>query len=231
MATNEKSLNRIWELDFLRGIALILMIYFHIIFDMENIYGFHVSTGSINYFIGKISVILFILLSGISSMLSRNNAKRALKLLLLALFITLATHFYSPKLGIKFGILHLLGACILMSPALKKLNRYLLLAFGSILIVLGSYITSISAPNDYFFILGITSNSFSSSDYYPLIPWLGVFLYGLALGKILYSTKQSVFSFSMGDNLVSSAGRHTLLVYIIHQPIIIGFFSLFSSSA
>ena len=231
MATTEKSLNRIWELDFLRGIALFLMIYFHIIFDMENIYGFHVSTGGINYFIGKISVILFILLSGISSMLSRSNAKRALKLLLLALLITLASHFYSPKLGIKFGILHLLGVCILISPSLKKLNRYLLFASGSILILLNSFTTSLSAPNDYFFILGITSKSFSSSDYYPLIPWLGVFLFGLALGKIFYSTKRSVFNFSMGDNLISSAGRHTLLVYIIHQPVIIGLFSLFSSSS
>jgi len=184
MSTNEKPLNRIWELDFLRGIALILMIYFHIIFDMENIYGFQVSTGGINYFIGKFSAILFILLAGISSTLSKNNSKRALKLLVLAMLITLVTHLYSSEFGIKFGILHFLGVCILISAVLKKPNAYLLFIFGSVLILLGTYTARISVSNDYFFILGLTSKSFSSSDYYPLIPWLGVFLYGLALGKI-----------------------------------------------
>lgn len=229
ITSNDKFPNRIWELDFLRGIALILMIYFHILFDMENIYGFHIITESgINYYIGKFSAILFILLSGISSILSRNNTKRALKLLLFAIIITIVTQHYNPALNIKFGILHFLGICILLTSIFKNLNKYFLLVYGCMLILFGSFVTSISAPNDYFFFLGITSKNFSSSDYYPLIPWLGIFLFGIALGNTFYSTRRSVFRCSLKDNFLSIAGRHTLLLYIIHQPVIIGIFFFFS---
>lgn len=90
---------RIWELDLVRGIALLLMIYFHIIYDLKEIYNFPVTYGSgVNFYIGKISAILFILVSGISVSLSRSNIKRALKVLIIALVITVVTHIYESSL-------------------------------------------------------------------------------------------------------------------------------------
>jgi len=92
--THSKS--RIWELDFLRGIALILMIYFHVIFDMKEFFDYPVSYSiGINYYIGKASAILFMLVSGISCSLSRSNIRRGLKVLGIALAITLVTHLYN----------------------------------------------------------------------------------------------------------------------------------------
>lgn len=223
---------RIWELDFLRGIALLFMIYFHIVFDMKELYGYAVNYASgFNYFAGKIAGILFILLAGLSSNLSRSNMKRGLRILVIALAITIFTYFYNPDYVIVFGILHFLAACILLLfPAFKKLHPALLMLVGTAIIIAGSFINKINAPFDYLFFLGITSKNFVSSDYYPLLPWSGLFLYGMALGKTLYAEKQSIFNFELKNNIISIAGRHTLLVYVLHQPLIIAALELIKMS-
>jgi uncharacterized membrane protein len=219
---NKRSKSRIWELDFFRGIALICMVYFHVIYDMKDIFGYNVDySSSINYLSGKAAVILFTLISGISCFLSRSNLKRGLKILGLAAVITLATHLYGPEYGIKFGVLHFLGTCILLYPLFRRINAYLLLLLGAASIAFGNYISAIQMPHDYFFIIGLTSGSFISSDYYPLFPWIGVFLFGIALGKFFYARKSSIFKFSLGDNPISFLGRHTLLIYMLHQPVIL----------
>lgn len=230
MKNMEAGRKRIWELDFLRGIALILMVYFHIIFDLNEFYSVPVNYYSgINYYIGKASAILFMILSGISSSLSRSNVKRGLKILGIALVITAVSHIYDPDFGIKFGILHFLGTSMLLYPLFSRLNKYFLILIGTGIIVLGKFISNIPVSNDYLFPLGLYSPTFVSSDYYPLIPWLGVFLYGIALGKILYSGKKSILPAEFRDNPVNIIGRHTLTIYLIHQPVILAILWLIHS--
>lgn len=219
---NEIRSGRIWEIDFFRGVALILMIYFHIVFNLKDIFGYNIDyTKGFNALTGRTAGTLFIVLSGISCTLSRNNIKRGLKILGLAMLITVATHLYNVDMGIKFGVLHFLGVSILLFPLLSRLNTNLLLALGTIIMILGNLIKHITLDFDYFFIFGITSNKFVSADYYPLIPWLGIFIYGIVLGKVLYKDRNSVFKFTLKDNIISWVGRHTLIIYMIHQPIII----------
>ena len=88
-------------------------------------------------------------------------------------------------------------------------------------------VKNITPDFDYLFIFGITSNNFVSSDYYPLIPWLGIFIYGIIIGKVLYKEKRSVFNYNMGNNIISWLGRHTLPIYMIHQPVLILLIALF----
>jgi uncharacterized membrane protein len=225
--------NRIWELDFFRGIALLLMIYFHFIFDMNEMFNYSVSyTSGINYYIGKISAILFIFISGISCSLSRSNIKRGLRVLAIALAITIVTHLYGAEFGIKFGILHFLGICMLLYPLIRPLNQFLLITVGTLIIIIGNYAQKIVVPFNFLFPFGITSNSFISSDYYPLLPWSGLFIYGVAFGKKFYSEKKSVLPISPENNFIirtiSAMGRSTLLIYVIHQPITIGILALIS---
>lgn len=225
--------NRIWELDFFRGIALLFMVYFHIVFNLNEFYGYPVAylTG-VNFYIGKASVILFMVVSGISCRFSRHIIKNALKILGIAMGITLVTHgvdyfavnvFHtqSPYIGIKFGILHFFGISMLLYPLLVKINRYVLLALGGAIIALGQVTVRMTVAHDYLFPLGIISSNFYSSDFYSLVPWLGVFIIGMVLGDFLYREKKSIFKFSMGDNPISAAGRNTLLIYVLHQPVII----------
>lgn len=223
--TKEKT--RIWELDFLRGIALLFMIYFHIIFDMKDIFGYNVEySKGFNYLTGRVAGILFILISGVSCTLSNNNIKRALKILTIAVTITIATHLYDVELGVKFGVLHFLGFSIMIYPFLNKLNEYLLAMLGTVILIFGNYVSKLNPGTDYLFIFGITSEKFVSSDFYPLIPWLGIFIYGIILGKIFYKDKTSVFNLQLKNNIVSWLGRNTLIVYIIHQPIILSIIGL-----
>lgn len=218
---NDKD-RRIWELDFLRGIALILMIYFHTIYDLKEFYGYQMNySDGLNFYIGKISAILFILISGISSSLSKSNANRGLKVLGIAMLITIITHLYAPDYGIKFGILHFLGISMLFTPVFIRLNKYLLIVIGVGILMIGNLVSGINTSANYLFPLGIIGNSFSSSDYYPLIPWLGVFLIGLSLSGFLYSERRRIFSFQMKGPGINIMGRNTLPVYLLHQPIIL----------
>ncbi|HHW31926.1 MAG TPA: DUF1624 domain-containing protein [Clostridiaceae bacterium] len=222
---------RIWELDFFRGIALLLMIYFHFIFDMNEMFNYPVSyTSGINYYIGKISAILFIFISGISSSLSRSNIKRGLRVLAIALVITVATHLYGAEFGIKFGILHFLGICMLLYPLIRPVNNYLLVIICTMAIILGYYAQKVVVPYNYLFPFGLTSISFTSSDYYPLFPWSGLFIYGVVFGKVFYSSKKSLLPFNPNNNVVVRAvsflGRNTLLIYLIHQPVTIAILTL-----
>ncbi|MDD2401333.1 MAG: heparan-alpha-glucosaminide N-acetyltransferase [Clostridia bacterium] len=213
--------NRIWGLDFLRGIALVLMVYFHIMYDMKEMYNYEVIYESgFNYYIGKASGILFILVSGISCSFSRNNTQRAIKLFFIAMGITILTHIYESDLGIKFGILHFLSLSILMSKIFLKINSYLLAVFGTIIIFLSRYVYLFNVNWNLFFPLGITTANFISSDYYPLIPWFGVFIYGLILGKKIYCKKTRRFSHIAKAGVIITLGKYTLPIYLIHQPVI-----------
>ncbi len=214
--------SRIWELDFLRGIALILMIYFHIIYDLKEFVNLPISySDGVNYILGKISAILFMLISGVCASLNGRITKRALKVLGIALAISIVTHIYNPEYGIKFGILHFLGISMLLSPLLSKIGKYKLLLLGIFIIALGIYVNNVKLSFDYLLPLGLTSNSFVSYDYYPLLPWSGIFLFGISLGKFIYNGKCSMFKCDLKDNMINKIGQKTLPIYLIHQPIII----------
>lgn len=214
---------RIWELDFIRGIALILMICFHILYDLSVFSNFKLNLDSGLYFlIGRASAILFILVSGMSCLLSKSSVKRGFIVLLCALLITLATYYISPDDNIVFGILHFFAISMIISSPFKKLNSIVLLILGTVIILTGTYLFKYIKPaGNALFPLGITSTSFSSADYYPLLPWFGVYLYGIAMGKILYKEKKSVIKIKLKNTPVNFLGRHTLLVYMVHQPVII----------
>lgn len=227
MEYQQKKKVRIWELDFFRGIALILMIYFHTVYDLKEFYNLPVAyEAGFNFYIGKLSAILFMLISGVSTYLSRSTTKRGLRVLLYAMILTVVSHLFNSYYGVKFGILHFLGLSMILSPLFKKINKYLLIIIALIIISLGDFMVNISTPFTFLFPLGIMGPGFLSSDYYPLIPWFGVFLIGMVLGQFLYTEKRSLFSFSLEHNLISKAGQNTLIIYLLHQPIIYGILML-----
>jgi uncharacterized membrane protein len=75
---------------------------------------------------------------------------------------------------------------------------------------------------DWLLPLGLHSPGFSSFDYFPLIPWLGIFLLGAALGKSVYAPRRSLLPWSLPQTFFNAAGRHSLIIYIAHQPVILG---------
>ena len=229
---------RIWEIDFLRGLSIILMVGYHLLYDLNAMAGYKRFLGvGINlfddywmaaqiFFAG-----LFVLLSGISSTLSRNNVRRALKLSGVAVLITVVTYVYDSSAAVHFGILHCLAVCILIYGLSFKAAKPGTIAAAAAAVFIMSAARSLllpagTVPFDWLLPFGITGGAYMSVDYFPLLPWLGVFLAGTVLGKTVYARKRSLIRRPWPETFINGAGRHSLLIYIVHQPIILAFLYL-----
>ncbi|MDQ2084893.1 heparan-alpha-glucosaminide N-acetyltransferase [Herbivorax sp. ANBcel31] len=216
------SSKRIWEVDMARGILIILMIVLHILFNLE--YFFEIS---INYSSGFTNVLRiavassFILISGTSTSFSRNSFKRGIIVFLTAMMITLFTYIFNREAYVLFGILHLLGICMIISPVFKKLNIPWLFILIVAIILINFIFSNLTVKSNYFFMFGLSNENFISLDYYPLLPWSSFFIAGILLSKIIYRQKKSIFSFDIKDNVINFLGRHSLFVYVVHQPVIL----------
>jgi len=213
---------RLWEIDTFRGFALVLMIIYHLLYDLKEFYNFDIAYNQgIFFIIGKTAAILFILIAGVSCTFSKNNTLRAFKLIAWGYVIFLVMYIAVPGSNIVFGILQFLGVCILLSPVFKNISPYLLMAIGTIIILSGDSISKISISHNWLAPLGFMGPNFYSVDYFPLIPWFGVFLLGIALRKVVYKQERSLFATSgRYFRPFTKVGQHTLIIYLVHQPLI-----------
>ncbi|MBV7337162.1 DUF1624 domain-containing protein [Chloroflexi bacterium TSY] len=128
--------------------------------------------------------------------------------------------------AIHFGILHLIGASIILAwPFLG--GRWTNLLLGTLLIGLDWFVSSIRVDTLWLVWLGFKPVAYAAVDYFPLIPWFGVVLIGLFLGNTLYTHKGLCFSLIDLSKippiqLLGLLGRHSLLIYLIHQPLLVG---------
>jgi len=230
---------RFWEVDFLRGIAIIMMIIYHSLWDFNYFYN-----SQINLFAGFwkifqiITASLFLLLVGISLTLSnKENTKfkkyfrRGMKIFSFGLIITLITFITFPKNFIIFGILHLIGLSIILSYLFRNL-KYSNLIIGLLSIIIGLLINNIFIKFNWLLIFGLHSNNFQSLDYFPIFPWFGIILIGLFIGKLLYSKNKRTFEIKENSNniikFISYLGKKSLIIYLLHQILLYGLFYFFS---
>ena len=191
---------RIGLLDELRGLSILLMVVHHFLYTLGYVFG--VPFGRVWFeklaFFTPFFAGLFILLCGISCHLSRSNWRRGLELAAFALLLSLAMKIFLPQEMIWFGILHCLAVCILLYAALAPLFARIPAPIGLTVALLlfrftyhapfleGGYIGISPAlawhlPWKWInaawgFVLGTSLSP--GSDYFPLIPWLFLFLAG-----------------------------------------------------
>lgn len=213
---------RFAELDFIRGLCLLVMIICHLAWDLHMYYGYpsYYSDGWL-YWAFIIVAPIFMVLAGISSSFTRSHKKRAFRVLFFAMAITLFTFFYDRNQMIMFGILHFMGVNMLLYPYYRKLNPWLLTVVALVVISLGRFVAGIDMPTDVLFPLGFRSASYRSFDYFPMIPYAGFFMIGTVLGPVLYPNRMSRFNLKLPPNPISYMGQHSLTVYVIHQPILV----------
>jgi uncharacterized membrane protein len=211
---------RVWQIDFFRGIAICLMVSFHLAFDLNYYWDYPVSyLSGFWYYVGKLSAILFTFIAGISSCLSPRQIYRGLVVFAWGLLISFATYLIDPQTYIRFGILHMQGSCMLLFPLGKTLRPAWLAVAGTVILIAGKWTAQLTGPV-LLLPLGVTPASFQSLDYYPLLPWAGIFLYGAALGKIVFSDYEPQ-SQPVWARHFASAGRHSLKIYLLHQPVLV----------
>ena len=235
--------NRDLELDVLRGIAIIMMIVFHLLFDLNyfKVWGISVDSG-FWWFFGRLTAVIFLFLVGISlsiyfARIQHQKHEGLLKKLLLfrgfkvfgwGLVITLLSFWFLPQGAIWFGVLHFIGVSVMLScffVRFKKLNLILGVAF----ILIGLFLLQFSFSFPYLLWLGFSPVSFYSFDYFPLLPWFGLVLIGLFFGKVWYKNGESPFHQKIQSNFKKNffiqkfavLGQYSLFIYLVHQPILI----------
>lgn len=243
----EKTSGRFWEIDLLRGIAIIMMIIFHFLYDLNyfNVYNLNLNLGYILIYLYSIGSI-FLLLVGISLTLSYSRIqeslskkesykkfiKRGLFIFGLGLLITIVSWYYLGEGFIIFGVLHCIGISIILSiPFLQY--RYLNLLIGTILIIFGIILKGYSFNFNFLLWLGFAPTSFYTVDYFPLLPWFGVVLIGIFFGSSLYPNYKRKFKLKDYNDFIvvrflGYLGRHSLIIYFFHQPIMLTAFHLFT---
>ena len=217
-------------LDAWRGLAVLVMLFWHLAWDLAE-FGvfpkqamFDPPMAALRYFI----IGSFVLLSGISCRYSRSNTRRGMKTLLCALAVSAA--MYCVNDPVWFGTLHLLGCCMLfyaafgerfekLPPARTALACMVLFAF---FLVLTDRIR-IATPGLWAF--GFRTRQFYSADYYPLFPWLFLFLAGSIVGgKLRPGVLDEGRTFPAW---LQWLGRKALWIYMLHQPVFMGILTVY----
>ena len=228
--------SRIWELDALRGVCILCVIVVHFLFDLSFFGGLDLTLPAWYVFIQEYGGAIFVVLSGICVTLGSKSVRRGLIVFACGMLITAVTYGMY-RLGmsgmdvvVKFGVLHLLGVCMLVYPAFKKLPPATLTVLGLVIAITGYAIRGIIVPQHWLFPLGLTYEGFTSSDYFPLFPQLGYFLIGAAIGKTAYREKRTFLPGAFQQTPVARffcwCGRQSLFIYLLHQPIVYGLLEL-----
>jgi uncharacterized membrane protein len=230
--------SRFPEIDATRGIAILMMIIFHTVFDLHffGIAPVNVATGFWRWF-AMSTASLFLFVVGISLVVSYSRSATKLSgfaltkkflfrgagIFALGLLVTLGTLLYLHEGFIIFGILHLIGVSVVLSVLFFRFGKYNIL-LGLLCIAGVFFIGSIQGPF-WLLPLGIQPASFASVDYTPLIPWFGAVLIGMGAGDLLYGGGTRRFSAPhLPDRIVQPLaflGRYSLVIYLVHQPVII----------
>ncbi|HPO04270.1 MAG TPA: heparan-alpha-glucosaminide N-acetyltransferase [Bacillota bacterium] len=250
--------SRIWELDFVRGFCIVLMILDHTLYDLAYIFRPQWFSGqkasgilyeltnlaSSGYFPWILrdagwwaAVFCFIFICGISCSFSHSNFKRGLRLAAVALLLTAVTYGLDllleqqNRFTIRFGILHMLAASILLYCLIKRKGFLFMMLLSIVCIAAGMYFMRfpLSGAVDYIALLVKSTTKFYSADYFPLLPWFGFFLAGAAMGPFLYREHRSLWprgGASHWKRPILFIGRHSLVFYILHQPLVYAVLSL-----
>ena len=230
---------RYWEVDFLRGIGIIMMVVSNFVTDLWLFLGYNehplfwrlfaIATASVFIFTSGLSMwISYSRTVGKNPCPCRKYFKRSLKLLGLGALITLFTSLLPGNMTIHFGILHFLGVATLLAIPFHHLGKFNILP--ALFFFLG-YLPARSFHDGLFLLpLGITPTHYFSPDYFPVFPWFGVYLLGMTTGTLFYPDGRRKYEIgppsSVPVRLVAFAGRNTLLIYLLHQPVFVGLLRL-----
>lgn len=235
---------RLHLLDTLRGVMLISMICYHGMWNLCYLFGVPAPWyRALPGYVWQQSICwTFLLLSGFCWSMSRNHGKRGLTVFGGGALVTLVTLIFMPENRIVFGVLTCIGSAMLLlallEPLLKKIpagpgcaGSFLIfflvrncpegsLGFENLVLwdlprwLYRNYATAF---------LGFPQPGFFSTDYFPLIPWFFLFLTGYFLYRLFQGRQLNEKLFARGQvPVLSWLGRHSLIVYLLHQPILYG---------
>ena len=242
---------RIGIFDAVRGLSVVSMVLFHLCYDLKFLAGL-----SLPWFAPPLQDVwrcsiswTFLFVAGCMCPLSRSNLRRGLQYGLVALAVWAVTSVAAVDTPISFGIIYCMAACTLVAWAMGRLGALprgpmaaavLVVAFLALqgisrgTVGLGPW--QLVLPRELYESgllswLGLPGPRFASGDYYPLLPYLMLFLAGAAMGSTWKERGYPTWTRKVHVPLVNAVGRHALLVYVAHQPVLLAVTALAAQMA
>ena len=237
--------NRFIEIDLLRGFAIFLMVFGHILWDLDY-YNIIPLNNDVYSIFQKTAPPLFFLLVGMCTIIGYKKKEfcsaqeennffkhatiRGFKILGLGIALSIITMIFIPERPIMFGVLHCIGLSIILSVPFIKYRKYNPL-FSVGFIYAGILINNcvVQKPTVFHLIVGLHQAETwrYTIDYFPLLPWFGVCLLGIVIGDWFYCSDKRIFRMPnitkyRPARIFSWLGQHSLGIYLLHQPIIAG---------
>ncbi len=226
---------RLILIDLLRGLAIAMMFSYHFSFDLDYFGYIHVDFSTEPFWLNYRALIvsLFLCTMGYSLYLAHHTRwrrqawlKRFGWLVLASVGVSLSSYLMYPKSFIFFGILHFIALASLLGLLFTRLG-YLNLLLGVIVLLIGNYYSNRFFNQPAWQWFGLMTHRPVAEDYVPLFPWFGMVLIGLGLAHWTQNTPAltRLLHWQSRHPLVTTltfGGRHSLLIYLLHQPIFLG---------
>lgn len=222
---------RIEALDALRGFAIVAMVAYHFAFDLA-----HFGVIAADFYRDPLlhhtrSAILssFLLIAGVSLVLAQRTERgragfwrHVAVIAACALAVSAGSYVAFPQSYIWFGVLHAIAASLVLVRPLAG-QPWLALALGIVAIVAGNALASPAFDTRTWGWIGFATTRPRTEDYVPLLPWIGVVLVGIAAGHALVRNEfRAIAPLQRAPAAFAWLGRHSLAVYMLHQPLLFG---------
>jgi uncharacterized membrane protein len=240
-ASTARQKGRIDAIDVARGVALVAMAIYHFAWDLE-FFGYAppamTAVGGWKLFARCIAS-SFLFLVGVSLFLGhakgirwRGYWRRLAMVAGAALAISVATYIAVPDGFIFFGILHQIALASVLGLFFLRLPAVVTLVVAAAVIAAPHYLRSPFFDDPWWWWTGLSENRPRSNDYVPVFPWFAAVLAGMATAKIAERAgllaKLAALRMPGWTWPLSFGGRHSLAVYLVHQPVLIACIWLFS---
>ena len=220
-------MKRVQLLDLWRSLCVWMMLVYHAVYDL-TLFGVlhgsvvsHPATRAYCY----LGAGGFVLLSGVCARWSRDPVLRGFKVFCCGLIVSVATT--AAGYPVAFGALHLLGCCMILYGLERRRieawnGRMLAAACLFLFFVSGALTASMRIDITFLYPLGLRTAGFYSADYFPLLPWVFLFLLGTAVGRRIDARRDAPALRRTYPAALAFCGRHSLAIYLLHQPILYG---------
>ncbi len=235
---------RIAAIDVARGVALAGMVVYHLIWDFAH-FGlvaptlpFAPATRALSHAVAS----LFLALVGVSLALAHPRglrrdafAKRLVVIVGAAALVTAASYAIDADEPILFGILHCIAAASLIAALLVAAPAWAALTLGAVMLAAPLAYSSAAFNAPALIWLGLGTSAPNTLDWRPLLPWAGVTLLGLGAAQALRPRLSGWRATAWGPagwpgRSLAFAGRHSLVIYLVHQPILFGLLWSFATA-